>query len=145
MTISDLYVNARAIDILDIVRETLLELGDTIITLNQFRLFDKSEDADGEPLEFYRSIAYSIIKNQINPSPGFGRPDLKDTGDFYRGFNLTVTEDEFEIDSTDEKSTMLKSKYGDKIFGLTNEELEAFSSEAFNKLFIEKVKQALAS
>lgn len=140
-----MYDKASEIVITDVVQETLREQSDNIIFLNQYRLFNESEDTDGEPLEFYRSVAYSILKNQRNPSPGFGRPDLYDTGSFYRDFNLTVTDDEFEVDSNDEKSEMLKDKYGDKIFGLSESDMETFSGEFFNEAFIDKIQQKLSS
>lgn len=144
MTILEMYEKASAIVIPDLVQETLTEQADVIITINQARLFNESEDTDGEPLEFYKSISYSIAKNEINPNPGFGRPDLYDTGSFYRDFNLTVTKDEFEVDSSDEKSNMLKNKYGDKIFGLSDSDLEMFSADFFNSILIEKIQKALS-
>lgn len=56
---------------------------------------------------------------QYNKPPGPIR--LYDTGDFYRGILFDVRRDIFIIDSADEKTTMLKQRYGPDILGLGSE------------------------
>lgn len=79
----------------------------------------------------------------MNPTLGWGKPDLKNTGDFYKAMHVTVTKDEFEVDSTDEKSGDLKKKYGDKIFGLSEQHIQQFNTEFFNDALIQKIKKKL--
>lgn len=60
----------------------------------------------------------------------YGKPPgpirLFDTGDFYRGMLLDVRQDIFILDSADPKSTMLKNRYGDDIFGFGTEAHENY-------------------
>lgn len=143
MTIDEYYNKANSINLRDLVQETIIEQGDNIIFLNQYRLFNESKDADGDRLPYYKSIGYSSIKNKMNPSLGFGKPDLKNEGDFYRGFFVKVTKEEFELDSKDDKSGELKKKYGDKIFGLSEDHIEEFSKEFFNEALIENINKKM--
>lgn len=63
----------------------------------------------------YRSIAYSKEKNNRNPKPPAGTPDLYDEGDFYRGIkfdtSFSTTEVDIKFYSTDSKNDMLTEKY----------------------------------
>lgn len=108
-----------------------------IIKYNQNQLYDFSIDSTSNPLEFYKSLAYSIEKNTRNPKPGLGRPDLKDTGTFYNGWFVELQGDILKIYSRDSKTPELVGKYGDDIFGLTKENKTRYS---FGEFF-EKVKE----
>lgn len=79
----------------------------------------------------YYLLTYSIEKEDLNPLPGFGVPDLKLTGAFYAGFKVDVEKGYFTISSTDEKADMLESKYGIEIYGLTKENLTKYSLNVF--------------
>lgn len=52
----------------------------------------------------------------------YGKPPgpirLYDQGDFYRGFFFDVRQDIFILDSADDKTMMLKKRYGEDIAGL---------------------------
>ncbi len=100
-----------------------------LITLNQKQLFDYSLDSEAEPIGLYRSLFYSIEKQQRNPRPGFGRPDLYDTGDFYNGFYVEVKSDSYLIYSRDSKANLLTEKYGDNIFGLNPTSKQQYVNE----------------
>lgn len=67
---------------------------------------------------------------------------LYDTGDFYREMFVDVGSEEIEIDSMDYKSDELQDKYGEKIFGLSDESKEEYREEAIPVL-IEKIKEIL--
>lgn len=114
---------------------------DTIIKYNHNQLYDFSIDSTSNPLAFYRSIAYSLEKNTRNPKPGFGRPDLKDTGAFYNGWFVELQGDILKIYSRDSKTPELVGKYGDDIFGLTKENKTKYS---FGEFF-EKVKEYITA
>lgn len=107
----------------NIVRSNAAE----IIDYNQKQLFDKGQKADGSLVGYYNSVPYALEKNRMNPKPGFMRADLKLTGAFYRGMWLSVNRTSFEIDSKDRKSSELKGKYGDTIFGLSDENKSEYS------------------
>ena len=108
-------------NIIPITGECIEEVKEPVIGLNTSQLYDEGVDADGNHLTKYRNPTYAHIKNSMNPGPGFGRPDLYLTGEFQQNMNLRVEGDVFEIDSSDVKSAELKDKYGEKIFGLTQE------------------------
>ena len=62
----------------------------------------------------------------MNSLAGFGNVDLKLTGDFQFELFVDVRADTFVIDSADEKSQKLKSKYGEMIFGLADDYSDRF-------------------
>jgi hypothetical protein len=98
---------------------------------------------DGDTLRPYRSPFYAEMKHRMNPLPGIGNPDLRLTGDFYRGFYLEVQGDKIEIDSRDEKSSMLKKKYGEEvIFGLSEKWRNEYIKESLNKEFMNQMHKA---
>lgn len=67
---------------------------------------------------------------------------LYDTGDFYRGMFLDVGSDLLEVDSTDYKSGELQEKYGEKIFGLTDDSKTTYLGEIF-PIFLQKIEDTL--
>lgn len=143
MTIQQYYENAKAIKLDNVIVETMEEQEEDIIALNQYQLYIHSEDADKEPLARYKNNIYALEKNEMNPQVGLGNPDLNYTGSFYMKMYLTVRKRSFEIDSTDEKSSALKDKYGDKIFGLSKDSIAMYTKDYFKRLFFQKIKEAL--
>lgn len=143
MTIEGFYNKAKQVNLKDLVIETMEEQREDIIALNQYQLYIHSEDSVGDKLENYKTLEYSLYKNRKNPDVGFGNPDLYDTGVFFRKMYLTVDQDSFEIDSSDKKSSDLKNKYGDKIFGLSSDSLAMYTKDYFNTLFFYKIRQNL--
>lgn len=67
---------------------------------------------------------------------------LYDTGDFYRAMFLDVGSDLLEVDSTDYKSEELQEKYGEKIFGLTDDSKITYTDEIF-PVFLQKIEDIL--
>lgn len=53
------------------------------------------------------------------------RVTLRDTEDFHRSFTIEFKRLQFEITALDYKTSALKAKYGDRIFGLTNANLDS--------------------
>lgn len=134
-TISDLYKAVRPMSLVDVVERSFRGNELVLINYNQMQLYEKSVLATGANLALYRNQFYALDKSNRNPKPGFMHPDLYDTGDFYKGFYLTVTAQEYEIDSKDSKSGRLKQKYGDTIFGLTDQNKALFASNEFFNTF----------
>lgn len=75
---------------------------------------------DGEDIE----PEYTELTKEIKQSKGqpYDRVTLLDTGDFYARIFAKVQGDELVIDSEDWKSDKLKKKYGERIFGLSEDE-----------------------
>lgn len=132
-TIKSLATALKAIPIRQIVERAIVGNTIPLIEYNKQQLYQDSVRADGQRLAPYNSITYALWKNKRNKAPGLMHPDLYDTGAFYKGFFATVKNGKFEIDSKDRKSNMLKEKYGDSIFGLTEENKAKYAREGFFK------------
>lgn len=119
-TISELLERLELVDLKTQTEVILENTSENVIALNQKQLYVGGVDADGKSLEAYKWKEYAAYKARRNPShPGI--PDLYDTGDFYRGFEVELLGGaKFTLSSTDEKATALEQKYG-QIFGLTDE------------------------
>lgn len=127
-TILDVLNNFKRLKLRNQVKRMVeSDFNEQIIALNQRQLYAQSVDSNGEPLSFYKSVSYSLEKEKRNPLPGFGRPDLYDTGSFFRNFVVRSSNSLFTITSTDSKTNKLTAKYGKDIFGLTKESKEEFT------------------
>lgn len=76
----------------------------------------------------------------------YGKPPgpirLYDQGDYYRGMYFVVHGKEFFLDSADEKTTMLKKRYGEDIAGLGSEAKENYI-EVLEPVFLGQIKDYL--
>ena len=95
----------------------------------------KGLNADGDPIGQYQSEIYAEMKHSMNPLPGFGVPDLKLTGAFYRATSVSVGSQTLKIDSSDSKSTELQAKYGKEIFGLNGVYKREYLNESLGPVF----------
>jgi hypothetical protein len=110
------------IDVYEIVREILRDLEGVILDTNRGdQLYISGQLSDGSFLPPYKSstVAYKVATPNVDKR--IENMTLRDKGDFYSGFTLTVTDTEVIITSTDEKTGELTQRYGREIFGLTNE------------------------
>lgn len=130
-TINGMYERVAKLDLREQVPAIIENTAEEIIALNQEQLYLSGINREGEELREYRNENYARAKNSMNPNPGLGVPDLNLTGDFYRGFKLQMEADGFSIDSTDQKTGMLKDKYGETIFGLTPDSRIRYAFGAF--------------
>ena len=119
----------------------IAESEETILELNKGSLF-QGLDAKGQKIKpKYSRVRYARAKNQSNPLPGIGTPDLKLTGGFYSNFYLTAKNGVFDIFSSDEKTDKLKSKYGEDIFGLNVDDEGKINKEIYERLLEWVLKQ----
>lgn len=77
---------------------------------------------------------------QYNKPPGPIR--LYDTGDFYRGILFDVRQDIFILESADNKTPMLKQRYGPDILGLGTEAKNEYIL-TLRPVFIREVRKNL--
>lgn len=115
---------------------------DVAVEMNKSQLERGKTSDDDNVSPSYFSSFYASMKNRINSLPPMGVPDLLLTGDFHKGFYLDlskVNQGIFEIDSTDWKTSELTSKYGESIFGLTDENEDVFFNETVMDYFSEQV------
>ena len=104
------------------------ETKDTLITLNQDQLYYLGQDSSGQELKPYSFLTEHYKRMKSQP---FDRTTLRDTGSFYKGFNIKTSNTFITFDSTDSKTPDLQEKYGAKIFGMNDESKAAYSFGAF--------------
>lgn len=73
---------------------------------------------DGAPIGKYRSGIYAIQKYKQSQAAGLGQVDLRLSGSFYSGVFLKVNNFQFEFNSHDSKTELLRTKYRDRFFGI---------------------------
>lgn len=122
----------------------LSQVQDIIVSLNTDQLLSGLTPEGQKIVPKYSRIRYARAKNQFNPLPGFGTPDLKLTGKFHSDFFLTAKNKEFTLFSSDDKTGKLVEKYGqDNIFGLTVENNRIVNYEILAPRLIEWVLSKL--
>lgn len=103
---------------INFIEESLNELKSDITKFNQNQLAD-GHKASGEFLP-----NYSPRTTQISPNKT-GRIKLYDTGDFWKSIFSFSGSGIFEVDATDWKTEMLKSRYGDEILGMDEQNMRS--------------------
>jgi hypothetical protein len=118
-------------NLLAIVRSSTSKQKDTIISLNKQQL-ERGEKPDGTKYEPYTK-AYAKRKNKpLSPKT------LRDTGQYYAGFDISFQRDYFEMFSRDKKDRFLGEIY--KPFGLQSQNLEKVATPVKDEI----VKQVVA-
>jgi hypothetical protein len=107
------------------MQEAIRRNAELIEQFNRGQLLD-GKRADGTSMPNY-------VANSKQPEAP-GPIKLKDTGAFQEAFDIEVFSDSFEIDSQDEKSDILKEKYGVEIFGLNQTSRQALRDELIQSL-----------
>lgn len=105
----------------EIVIELTKEYKAEIIDMNTAQL-EKGKEATGLSITpDYTPFTVRIKRSKGQPTD---RVTLRDTGDFYKDFNIIFKPTHFLIFSDDEKEEKLERKYGKEIFGLADENLQ---------------------
>lgn len=103
-----------------------------IIELNtKVQLFNDNTDSKGVRLNTIGGI-YSPVTLIASKTPKKSLEDinLKDTGDFYKSFKVTITTKGIVIDAdTDKGDNDLTDRWGDDIIGLTEDNLGVVSEK----------------
>lgn len=131
MTIEGLLKKVKTVDLKTAVPAIIKKTDYGIIALNQNQLFKTGSDSKGNKLRKYRDKYYAEYKNRRNPLPGLNVPDLKNSGEFYKGFSVTLKQKTFSVSSTDDKSPGLQKKYGRFIFGLHKDSMKEYTFTIF--------------
>jgi len=98
------------------------------------------KDAEGQEITpEYRPSTKAIKRRKGQPTD---KVTLKDTGKFYKATKAIILSDRFELDSLDIKRNKLTDKYGEQIFGLTEENI-AILREKIKPSILEIVRQQI--
>lgn len=112
----------------DIVHEELFDIikqKEEIIKdyVRQQQLYRRGITGDGKRIWETHPYAPRTIENKRRKGQITTRVTLKDTGEFYDEFDVVITSEGFYITSYAEHSIYLEKRYGDNIYGLTDENL----------------------
>lgn len=119
MTFTELNQTINSFDADKVVEDVYEETKEPLADLNAVQLL-QGLSAKGKNLKSYASPLYAEMKNRMNPLPGYGNPDLRLTGAFYRGIYANIQGGSLSITSSDSKTTDLEKKYGElNMFGLS--------------------------
>lgn len=83
--------------------------------------------SDGTKIGKYKNKSYAVKKYNLNPKAGAWNVDLKLYGEFYRGMVIKFFQRSFFIISVDQKYEKLTDKYGERIWGLSEEYKKDYS------------------
>ncbi len=140
-TTSDLLERLQSLNLRELLADSIEETAPEYVELNTQQLF-KGLDGMGQSIRpLYRSAKYARVKNQSNPLPGYGTPDLKLTGAFYQGYELKVEGDELVKDSDVDYADQLFEKYGNEIGQLDEENHEEYIQENLAPAFYDRVRE----
>lgn len=127
MSVEEAIAKLEAVSaaLIDVTGQGVTANKDQGIYFNQTQLL-AGYRSDGAQLGEYRP--FTISKRQ-DKGRQTAHVDLFYEGDFQNAMDLRVESDRFVIFSNDSKSDMLQDKYGDEIFGLSNENRLKFWNE----------------
>lgn len=100
-------------DISEVIQTAVSNTLDDLNEENKKQLFEGYDKTGEKITRKYRNNKYARVKNEMNPLPGLGVPDLKLTGAYYRGRKATLSGDVITVTSSDEKAEELEAKYPD--------------------------------
>jgi len=134
-TIRDMLERFQSVNITDIATNIVNENQEAVVEYNNKQLLD-GVDANNDKLSpQYRQADYAELKNQMNPLPGLGVPDLLYTGTWAAANKLSASNGIIQYTNTDEKDQKLQKKYGADIHGLTEEsKAEVYNTIIHNPL-----------
>lgn len=138
-TANDMIKRFSSLDIKNESFNAVSETKETITEIQKEQMFH-GLNAEGKRIGRYRNSKYARAKNDMNPLPGLGVPDLKLRGGFYAGFKTEVEPEVFRSFSTDEKNDELTAKYDP--FGL-NKESKSEYAEKLKPVLVKNIRQKL--
>lgn len=143
MKLKSVVAALRKVDIEKIAWEAFKENEHHAIDLNtQSQLFEKGVDAKGDKLKEYTPFTKMLKRQKGQPTD---RTTLKDEGDFHAGFYVKSSNFPVIFDSRDSKTGELVFKYGQDIFGLTEESKEELRKEHTNEAIQEKFQREVGN
>ena len=110
-----------------------------IVKMNTDQLY-KGIDSDGNEITpSYTPFTVDIKRQKNQP---YDRVTLKDTGDFHDSFLVRFNDDSFELDATDRKKPKIDRKYGESIYGLTDDNITKLT-ESLKDDFVQSFRKAI--
>jgi len=135
VTINTKLEKIEKLSVDDQAQAAIEETKETIEDLNRERMLE-GRRADGSVMPNYSQI--SVLVYGYPPGP----IRLKATGAFQAAIDVEVGKKSFTTDSKDPKSKMLKTRYGEEIFGMDQPDRVDYV-KVLRPVFVKKMKTAL--
>lgn len=103
-----------------------------VLQMNVDQLFS-GIDADGKAIS--PAYAASTIKAKKRKGDPYNRVTTRDEGNHHESIFSTYRSDEFELDAADPVKKYLVRKYGEKLYGLTEENIERLTNLIKDEFF----------
>lgn len=128
--------------VVDVVKSIVEDNSNEIIELNtEDQLFDRGIGSDGTALKPSYSNPYKKLKQAIGQPTD--RVTLRLEGDFYKSFEVIIGDKQFRINATDKKTKWLINRYGEKVFGLTKDNLSLFREIVVKPDLLKEIRKAI--
>lgn len=125
------------------IRKGLEQHGTAIIDMNISQLYDQGVNSLGIDISSYRPYSpYTIMLKKEKGQP-YDRVTLRDTGAFHSSFEMVLENFEFYFTATDYKTQELIHKYGENIFGLTEENKKIVAHDYVFPVVMDEVKKEI--
>lgn len=118
-----------------------IQASDTITDMNIGQLYDLGENRDGEKIR--PAYAPATVEIKMKKGQPTNRVTLRDTFEWQSSFYIQYYQDGFEIMAGDWKTDRLKSKYGDEILGLQDDNVRYLLENVYQPKLIEELKNAI--
>lgn len=140
-TVLDVQENIKSLKVKDIAIDAIDKTLEVAVSLNVEQL-TMGKNSDGTKIKpSYRSKKYAQLKANKNPKPGMWTPDLILTGAFTESFKIDISGDNLKYSATDSKAPELTKKYGDDIFGLSENSNEYYAQNIVFPVMMETINQ----
>ena len=125
----------------DYIRLEVIEDEAFICDMNsENQLFEKGITREGIKINSYAPYSKNTIAVKIAKGQPTNRVTLRDTGEFHASFVVYTDDTKFFIDAKDWKTNKLGKKYGEEIFGLTDENINELIWEYIYPALMNKVR-----
>lgn len=106
----------------EFIQNIILENEPFIVDMNaQDQLFEQGINRLGVSIMDYEPYKPGTVEAKIAEGKPYDRVTLRDEGDFESSFYIEADREKFKIKASDWKAEDLEKKYGQQIFGLTDE------------------------
>lgn len=140
-TTRDIIERLQGLNLQELLTESIEETAAQYVDLNTAQMY-QGKDGDGQSIApQYGSESYANEKNQMNPTPGYGIPDLRLSGAFYRGYKVRVEGQDLVKDSDVPYADELFNKYGNAIGQLDEVNHEEYVEQELAPVLYDKVRE----
>lgn len=144
-TINSLFQAVEKADLPYAIENSLSQTAPDYIDLQRQQMFS-GVLSDGTEIERigakYKGYAPMTIKIKERKGQPTDRITLKDTGSFYADINVDARAEGMAVDSGDSKSEKLQKDYGKKIFGLDDDQRQAYVNK-LRPVFVSEIENEL--